>query len=285
MKKFIQISLIAAMLMTLTGCALFRNPLAGWAKATTKVESVQQKQDANQDALVEKGKNYVYGTKLVLDADPSTNVYHSLATEFNDKAIATLGTPTMDQITMLQTMVKNLLSTNTQLIIKGEKQLASMDAKVADLQEVNKELDQQLNKANQKLEAVGTANAGLAQKWANVVRWVWYFIYGAIFVAIIKVLAVVLPPPYNSIVGLIAVPFGLVSKLIHSLIPEAKAVAGVVSENYKTATEDLVSTIQKLKDAHPELHKEISATVLASTDSNTSAVAINDAKTSVGLVS
>lgn len=285
MKQFFNILLLSAILFGGSGCALFRNPTKSWTKATTNVEEKQKALDANQDATVEQSKNYVYATKLALQADPATNRYHEVETKLNDRAVATLGTPQMEEIVKLEAMVKNLLSTNQQIIIKGEKQLAEQDSVVKDLQSENTDLKAQLGDAQEKLVKVGTTNAGLAQKWATVMKIFWWCVYGAIFIVVIKVLAVVLPPPYNSIVGIIAMPIGIITKLLHSLVPEAKAVAGVVSAEYKTGTQDLVSIIQKLKESHPELRKEIGDAVYAGTDSTTSAVAINKAKSDLGIVS
>jgi hypothetical protein len=132
---------------------------------------------------------------------------------------------------------------------------------------------------------VGTVNAGYASKWTTLIKFFWYAVYMVIGVFVIKILSVVLPPPYNSIVGIIALPIGIVTKLLHSMVPEAKAIAGVVSAEYKTGTQDLVTIIQKLKDTHPELRKEIADAVYAGTDSTTSAIAINKAKSDLGIVS
>ena len=277
--------MISALLPLGTGCALFRNPLGNWTKAETKVEQKQQKLDANQDTITEQGKNYVYATKLALQEDPSTNKYHEVEQQLNDKAVATLGTPSMEEIVKLEAMVKNLLSENEKLIIKGKKQLAEQDDVVADLQQENAQLLKEVGVAQKKLVDVGTTNAGFAQKWATLMKIVWWIIYGVIAMFVIKILAVVLPPPYNSIVGIIALPIGIFTKLLHSMVPEAKAIAGVVSAEYKTGTQDLVTTIQKLKEAHPELRKEIGDLVYANTDSDSSAIAINKAKSELGIVS
>lgn len=281
--KIIPILLIVMMIGG--GCAVFRNPTKSWDKAEAKVTTVEKKMSANQAQIIEQGKNYVYATSLALKADPSTNKYHAVETQLNDKALATLGPPTMDQINKLEGMVSNLLSDNQKLVNKGEAQLLNFDKIVSDLQTQNELLQSELNSAQTKLEKVGSVNSDFAQKWNTLIKYVWYFIYLIIFVVAVKVLSAVLPPPYNSIVGIVAVPIGCIVKIIQSLIPEAKTTAGVVHQNYKTATEDLITIIQKLKEKHPELHQEISESVYANTDSDTSAVAINEAKTNLGIVS
>jgi hypothetical protein len=283
-KKVIYIFLILCIAMTFSGCALFRNPLKSWDKAENKVTIAEKKIDTNQDRLVEQGKNYVYATKLVLQTDPSTNKHHEIETQLNDKALAIFGPPPMEDINQLDLMVRNLLSDNEKLVKQGQQQLASFDATVVQLQNENTKLQNKLDVAQKKLQDVGTSNSGLAQKWSLVVKIFWWIIYAIIFIAIIKILAVVLPPPYNSIVGIVAVPIGLMVKMVQSLIPEVKAAAGVVHQNYQIATEDLVTIIQKLKESHPELRAEISKTVYSETDSTTSAQAINDTKAKLGIV-
>lgn len=270
---------------SLTGCSIFKNPLGSWNKAETKVATAAEKIDNNNERIITEGRNYVYATHLALKADTSTNKYHALETQMNDRAVSVLGSPAIDKVAQLESMVGNLLSENQKLVNKGESQLSVFDLNTAKLQSENTSLQAKLENAQKKLEDVGTTNSSMAQKWNTLVSYMWYFIYLIIFVAAVKILSVVLPPPYNSIVGIVAIPIGFLIKMVHSLIPEAKAAAGVVNKEYKTATEDLVTVIQKLKESHPELHTEISSTVLSNTDSTTSAKAINESKQNLGIVS
>jgi hypothetical protein len=283
--KLINILLITLILSMSTGCMLFRNPTKSWDKAVEKQTVVENKVQKNEDAQLKEGRNYVYATKLTLAADPATNQFHAVETILTDKANVVLGNPTMEDENALRLMVSNLVSTNKALIAQGEKQLADRDAKVIYLQQENASLQGKLEKAEAKLVEVGTTNAGYASSWTTLMKFVWWAIYIVIGAFIIKILAVVLPPPYNSIVGIIALPIGMFTKLLHSFVPEAKAIAGVAAAEYKQGTQDLVATIQKLKEAHPELRKEIGDAVIANTDSNTSGIAINKAKSDLGIVS
>lgn len=269
----------------LSGCAFFHNPLGAFNKAEDKKAAVQKKLDKNDDETVDAGKKYIYGTKLALAADPSTNKAHVVATDLNDKAIAVLGQPSLEEINNLKQMVNNLLATNKAIIIKGEKQLADLDSEVIDLQSQKVSLEGKLDTAEKKLTAVSLSNAGLAQKWATLTKIFWGIVYFFIAAFVIKILAAIVPPPYNTFVGIIAVPFGLITKAIHACIPEAKVVAGVVSKDYQTATEHLVSAIQDIKTQNPSIAPQIAATVVANTDSTTSAAIINTTKTALGIVS
>lgn len=288
MSKFLNIILLASVLSFSSGCALFRNPLASWQKAETKVEEKQKKIEANKDAVIEQGKNYVYATKLALQADPSTNQYHAVETKLNDRAVATLGTPDIVEIVRLETLVKNLLSTNTAIIIKGEQQLAEQDSRVKNLQSERNELLGQLETAQTKLTKIGTENAGLAQKWANLVKVFWWIVYGFIFVIVIKILSAILPPPYNSIVSIISVPIGLIIKGIHGCIPEAKKVAGVVaSQTYDTtklALQHIVEAIEEAKVQKPDVAKELVPFLKDATSKEITRPLITEIKKEMGYV-
>jgi hypothetical protein len=262
MRKFLNIIIIASML-TFTSCALFRNPFKDWNKATDKQAQVEKKIEKNDDETVKKGINYVYANKLALDADPSTNKYHHVESMMTDKALLTLGPPTMQDENAIRLMVSNLLSEDKAIILKGEKQLAEMDAKVIYLQEQNSKLQDSLAKAEQKVLEVGKTNSGLAQKWADLVRYFWYVIYIIIAGFVIKILAAVVPPPYNSIISIISLPLGLVIKGIKAFVPEATEAAGVIAsktyENTQLALKHVVESIEEHKKNNPEEAKKLLA--------------------------
>jgi cell division septum initiation protein DivIVA len=283
-KKIIILILLTSIFASSTGCALFRNPFKSWTKAETKVETTQKQIETNQDSLTQEARNYIYGEHIALLMDPSTSRYHEVETTLNDKALITLGNPTMEDVDKLQKMVSNLLSTNTQIVIKGEKQLADMDNEVKSLQEENNNLQSKLSSAEEKLIKVGTENSGLAQKWSNLVKIFWWVLYGIIAMVVIRVVTAILPPPYNSLGAIVSVPLGLISKFIHASVPQAQAVAGVVSKDYQAATEQLINVLQELKSQNPALHPAISASVANNIDSNLIPV-INQSKSSIGLVS
>ena len=282
-RRFISLVLVLSML-GLSGCALFNNPFKSWQKAETKIAQVENKVATNQVATTKEGINYVYATKLALAADPATNNYHKVETELNDKAIVVLGTPSMEDITKLNKMVNDLLSTNAQIIIQGDKELAAMDKKVTQLQQENSTLEGTLSKVEAKATAIATANAGLAQKWATVTKFFWWIVYGIIFFTVVRIVTAVLPPPYNSLSIIVSLPVSIITKLIHALVPEAQKIAGLVPVAYQTATENLITSIKQIKTDHPELHNEISTTVAANANDSTASV-INDTKTKLGMIS
>lgn len=280
---------MAVLMIGLTsGCALFRNPFGDWTKATTKVEAVQKKIDKNEDANVAAAKTYVYATGLALQADPSTNRFHTVETDLNSKAQVVLGPPTMEEVIYLQEMVKNLLHTNKSIILKGENQLADLDEAVVNLQEENEKLKNDLTTSQEKLVSVGLINTGYAAKWTSLVKIFWWGVYLVIAVFAIKILSAVLPPPYNTIVSIVAVPIGLVIKGIQGLFPEAKKAAGVVAastyDNTKLALSHIVEALEDAKAKDPTIVQALSPYLKETTSKEVTRPIITDVKRELGYV-
>lgn len=242
-------------------CQLFKNPLGAWTKATTKVETIEQKVQVNEDKVAAQAKQYIYAADTTLRFDPNPNKYSSLAQDFVGKAGITLGQPTMAETLFLRKMVSELLSTNEVLLNKGKKDLLALDKQLIELQEENANLQGQLVKAEDKVIAIGITNSELAQKWTTLTKIFWWMVYGFIFIFVIKILSAILPPPLNSIVGIISVPIGLIIKGIQACIPEAKHAAGVVAattyNSTKLALSQVVEAIEELKVRKPEAAKEL----------------------------
>jgi hypothetical protein len=268
MRRNLNFFLIIIVIISLTGCALMKNPFKAWTKAENKVEQVEKKIDTNQDKIINEGKKYIYATKLTLDLDPSTNQFHLLESQFAEKAIVVMGQPTLEDVNILRQMIQNLLSTNAQLNVKGQKQMAAMDAEIIDLQNENEDLISKLEKAQAKVTAVGLENAGMAQKWSNLAKIFWWSVYIILGFIVIRVITMFLPPPYNSIGIIVSLPVSIITGLLHGFAPEAKALSGVVSKEYKDVSGQLLTAIQAIKNAHPELHTEISNTIANTVDTH-----------------
>lgn len=284
--RLLNITLISALLLFNTSCVFFRNPDKAWNKAVDKTELVQDKIQKNEDSQLQQGRNYVYATKVALELDPSTNQFNNVETTLNDRAGIVLGQPSVEDAVTLRTMVENLLSTNQTLVAKGEKQLATQDKKIIALQEANVSLQTQLDKANAKVIEVGDTNAVYASHWTSLTKIFWGIIYLVIGVFIIKLLAVVLPPPYNSIVGLIAVPIGLVTKALHAFVPEAKKTAGVIAtgvyDNTKSTLKQIIAAIEEAKNRKPEVGEELKPFLKDETNREVSRPIIEQIKQELG---
>lgn len=284
MKKTLSYFLVFCLLFSITGCALFKNPFKDWTKAEDKTVKIQQKIDTNADLTINKAKEYVYAAKITLEADSSTNKYHTLETEFVDRASLILGQPSLSDSLTLRIMVSDLLSTNAQIIAQGKKELGQLDKQVIQLQNENDSLQNKLSQAENKLIKVASTNAGLAQNWSNLTKIFWYVVYFIIAGIIIKILSVVLPSPYSNIIYLISLPIGFVFHLFTKIVPEIKSVAKVVDEKYLTSTTQLVQAVQTIKENNPSLHSSISSIVDNATN-EASTSAINQVKTTLNMTS
>ncbi len=288
MKRFLSIILIGSIVFTLAGCALFRDPTKSWEKAVAKQEAASKNVTLNEQKTVSQGRNYVYGVKLALDADPSTNRFHEVANILNSKALEVLGTPNMEEANALRIMVANLISTNQALIAKGNKQLAALDAQVIDLQNENSDLKSSLIRAQKRLLDVGTSNTSFASNWTGMMKIFWYAFYFIIAGFVIKILAAVVPPPYNSIIAIISIPLGLVMKMIKAFVPEATKAAGMVAEttynNTKLALSHVVESIEEYKKDNPDETTKLATLLKENTSKEVTRPVITEVKKQMGYV-
>lgn len=204
--------------LTLSGC-VFHNPFKSWVKAQNRVAIAQTNLTSVDRTIKNDGAKYLYGTKLALAASP-TNQATELAADFNDKAIGVFGAPSPNDITALQNMVDNLLSSNKTLIAQGEKDKAALNNQVTKLQSHETSLQSKLANAEANLQKVGLSNAKLAAKWARIVHLFWTGIYLILAVIVLRVVTIFLPPPYNAISIVISVPCTWVVRFITWAVPE-----------------------------------------------------------------
>lgn len=181
-------------------------------------------------------------------------------------------------------MVSDLLSTNELIIKRGNEELSKMDAKVIELQKRNEELSSKLSNTEKTANEIFGKNSSLAQKWSNLTKYIWLSVYVFVGVILLRIVAAACPPPYNSIVQVLALPFTWVIHTIKALIPEAIHAAGWVESQYKVATSDLVNAIHEIKTTNPSLHSQISS-IVASNTSDISIPIINNTKSDNNIVS
>ncbi len=250
---------IFLLILCLSSCS---TPIGKFFSKTKKVEDVKRDISKNEDKTVEVGKTYIYGADYTLSLDPNPNRYNEVAKGFTQRSLLTLGNPSMEEANELREIVKNLISTNQSLIIKGQKALAEKDEKVADLQKENNELLEKLGVQEAKLNAVNAENAKLATTWKRITSSFWWIVWIVVIGFVLSILGKVLPPPYNSIAMIVAAPVGLVIRFFIGLLPSAKKAAGVVAEKTheesQSALEKLVLSINELKKQNPKAFEELS---------------------------
>lgn len=243
MKAF-RILLLVSLVFGLAGCY---NPLSKWASAEKKVNLTQQKVQKNSDDTVNVAKSYIYGTKLSLDLDPNPNKYSQLAADFNNKSIIVLGTPALEEVNVLKSMVTNLLSTNNLLISQGQKQLSVLDKQVYELQNEKVELGSKLDKAEKRLVEVGGLNAKIAQTYQTIKNWFWRIAWTVGILFVLKLVSQFLPSPYNNIGCIVSIPLAIITRCINALMPDVKKYAKVVGEEYKSTLEQVIVSVEDAK--------------------------------------
>ncbi len=240
-----RVLLCVLMVLGLSGC--LSNPFSKWTTATKKVETTQDKIQKNEDSTVEAVKSYNYGVKLSLDLDPAPSKYSTLASDFNNKSVAILGSPSLQEINDLKIMVSSLLSTNAKIIAKGQEQLNELDQKVYRLQSEKIELGVKLDNAEKRLVEVGGLNSKIASTWTSIKRVGWWILWAVIGYGVFRVLGAVCPPPYNSAFGIIDFVIGGFIRGVFKLIPKAMDGAKVVGQEYKETVNQLVESIETSK--------------------------------------
>lgn len=276
---------IAGMLVfSLVSCSIF-SPSAKLERKQAAVTKIENQIQDNKDEIIEKAKVFSKGTDIAISLETNKSKYIEVAKEFSSRTVAVLGEPKLEDVNNLKDIIAKLTSDQKDLIAKGRNLLEVTDKEVYKLQEDKKELENKLEKKETEYKTVAQSAAALGDKWYRLKTYFWWGIWIIGIGLFCGILASVLPAPYNSIASLIAMPIGLIFKIFHNLIPSVKTFAGVVHQDYKTATEDLVTVVDKLKKANPDIHNQISAEVYNNTDSTTSARVINQTKNELGLVS
>ena len=283
MKRVICILLILIISSSITGCSVFKNPKNSWDKANAKVVKTEQKLTANDKEIINQAKQYIFAADISLKADKNPNKNSIIAESFADRAILTLGPPTMDESSVLRTMVNNLLATNKQIVAKGERQLANLDAQLADLQNINNKLQETLNTAEAKVFRIGETNSAMANKWNMLMRVFWWTVYAIIAAFVIKILSIILPPPYNSVFGIVDYILGGLIRFIFKLAPKAMETAKVVKVDYQTALNHVVTSIEDVKAKNPLSSSPLINELKSNTDENSKKL-ITQTKQNLGYI-
>ena len=282
--KYAQVFLLSFFLLFNNGC--FSNPFRNYEKAKEKVISVEKKKDQTEDKIQEKSKNYVYAADFALSQDPAPSKQSVVAKEMTGMSLAISGPPEVKEITEFKNIVNGLLSTNAVKLKEAESQLNAKNKEIEKLQNQLIDIDKKLTKANDDKEKVDKENAGLASKWAALVKYVKIFVYFVIGCIVIHILSFIIPPPYNSIFGIISAIIGLFTKGLLKVAPAAKETAGIVAkevhDSSKEALEHLVAAIEEARKTKG-LATDLDPILLNHTSKDGSREIIKDIKRELGI--
>lgn len=230
----------------LAGCAYF-SPSAKQNRAEVKVEKVKDAIFTSEKEILEESKGYIYGADYALLLNPNTNKYTTVAKQMTTKAMIALGQPDLVDVLKMQAIIEGLVSTNKATIEKAKVMLEEKDGEIITLQGKISDYKEILKDKEKKFVEISRENSLMADNWNLIKRIFWWIVYGIIFFIICQVLSAILPVPYNSVFGIFNYLIGGFIRVIFKLIPKAIETAKVVSINYKTALNHVVTSVQEAK--------------------------------------
>ncbi len=251
MKKFL---VYALSLTLLVGC--FSLPSAKQSAAEKKTAQIEQSISKNEDFRLEAIKSYNYGVQysLSLESNPSKNV--QVAQNLNDKSLVISGPPSFKNAEDFKQIVNGLVSTNKTEVTKSENDLRLRDLQVIRLQAELGGLNAKLGVQEDKNLQLARENSNLGDFLARIKHWL-FWIGIVIAVLIVIHLLSFLPAPYGNVFSLVAMIFGMIGRFIFKAVPKAATFAKVVGSNTKIALDDVVASIEEVKDKHPEVFETI----------------------------
>lgn len=273
---------LVAVFLLISGCG---TPTQKNDKAEKRVETAKQAIAKNKDQQVEEAKGYVYAADRALSLDPNPSRFSTVGKMMTERSLLTLGNPDFETVIQYQRIIDGLVSTNAALQRKAEAELAKKDNQVIELQGDKASLERKLGKAEDSRKELAEKYAGMASKWARLIFWIRFAIYGVIGVFIFRLIGVFVPPPYNSFFTIIDFIFGGIGRCLFKLLPKAKETAGVVAkEAYDISEKTLSAVVGAVQAArqNPDVRNHIDPLLKDATDKEVTRPKIIDVKTNLG---
>jgi len=276
-----RIIVIVASILLFSGCF---SPSSKNNSAEKKVAEVKEKIERNQQDTIDKARGYVFATDTVLGMETNKSQFNKVGKMFSERAVLTLGNPEMEVANQYKEIINALLSTNEVIKKRGETMLANKDAEVIELQSVIKGLEQKLEKAEEKRKEISAENASLADKWVRLITWIKWAVFSFIALFILRVVASVLPPPYNGALVIFDFIIGGLFKGVSKIFTQATSAAKLVEEKAFVASSNtlkqVVAGIQEARYNRPEseLIKKHLDQILGETLDKESKIVIQDVK-------
>ena len=244
MKRWI---LILLSVLFLTSCI---GPFKRNKNAITAVGNTKKDISKKEDSLSEKSKAYVFAADFSLGLETNFSIFSSTAKDFTGRSLLITGNPSTEEALALKKIVYDLTSTNELLITEGKKNLAAKDKEVIGLEKQVNVLNDKLEKKEEKFKEIANENSILANKWSRMWFWIKMVTFVLVGGFILSVISSILPPPYNSIVALVAMPIGIITRFFIGAIPKVGEFAHTVSkttyDKSQLVSKDLVEVIQQI---------------------------------------
>jgi hypothetical protein len=266
------------LIFTLTGCW---GPLSKNNSAEKAVEKAKVALAKNKDDQVDHSKGYFWGSGYSLSqvTNPSPEV--KVAKDLNDKGLAIVGPPSIQEINDFKSIVDRLLSDNEKVRIGAQNDLKVKDGEIISLQVQVAGLEKKIDQKEQERKEIAAENAKYANTWVNIKRVFYWGLWICVGVMVLRVVCAVVPPPYNSIGYAVDFIFGGLGRIIFGIFSKAKDAAGVVSKQTydlsQAALIDVVGAINEIKRDKPDLFQTVLKPRLDNhTDKDTTRVLIKD---------
>lgn len=271
--------------LTLTGCAMFRNPTKNQDKIEKKVGAIQEVKDLtakNTDKTVGQIQSLSFGVSYALNKTEDTNAPVNIAKELNTRVLSLSGMPSVSEINFMKHLVDDLTSQLDAERVRGESALAAKDKELINLQKIKVDLSNQLIKKQTELGIAAEAVSKGADKDANQLAEMNRFfglgaiLYGIkrfvtssliailVFVVIFFVLRVAAStnPIAKAVFGIFETVAGFAVNCIRGLIPgvvsASKLVPQVQYDEYKSTLCKMIDVIQDLKSTEEKTGEAVS---------------------------
>jgi uncharacterized protein YceK len=281
MKKF---CFIFSIWLLLSGCSTWSSKNKNQRNIDDKKTNVQDAKDALNENSREKMKqvqSLSYGVNYVLKRAPTNNLPVKIANELNERIVSLAGTPNMEEITKMKTMVDKLTSKIIEEQKLGRELLKKKDEEIIDIQKERDILKEELNAKQDKLSAAATKIAqqadetkskldamngffGLGAVFYGIKRFITscliFILVFSILFLILRILAATNPiaAAFFSIFNMVG---GMLLQAIKSLAPGALKSANLVTNDehnyYKDTLYKLVDTVQEVKQNGKVLNKDL----------------------------
>jgi len=283
MNKFIPI-LIAAILF---GCS---TPSQKKESLEKKKEATSSKIETNRVAQIKQGAGMSDAALHILTKHPAPTIYDDVAKMSLETSLLSFQAadvmPPSYELLKYRKMVEDLVSTNEVLKLSASNQMNQVRSQLAATEKREQGLLSDLDKLQAKLDQVNAENAALATTWSSLKRIFWWCVWvvGGLFV--LRIVATVVPPPYNSIGYILDYVLGGVIRMIFAVFNKAKETAKVVSADVHTLTENtlkqVVGVVQEARHKDPAVKAIMDPMLLAETDKDTTRLKITEIKKDLG---
>ena len=196
-------ALLASILIFSTSCV---GPWAQWQRAENSVKENQEQTKNLKDAQVESAAAYAHGTDKAIeraqqaaagitDPEEKKSVQEPLdvAEKMNDRTQLSLPPPAIDDALDMEQIIEDLLSENEDTRKEGQEALSKKDRELSLIQSQLEDSEGKLKDAEDRLLAIGRENSRLAQKWDDLVGWVYWLVGIIIFLVVLNIVIKLIP--------------------------------------------------------------------------------------------